>query len=272
MAWGDLTEEQIDEVSLRNLRRIMWAIHAYADANDGKIVPAAIANKKLPPDKRLSGLVALLPYLGVRPSYLDEEDPTWLKWKADSDAAKRLYRSIDLTKSWDDPANEKAARTLVSSFLTPDDVRQDSRGYAVSHFAFVRGGVSRTGAGQDSGSFPLTDQQLTFADIADGTIYTLGVGQVSQQLGPWIAAGTSTSRYNFHPTAAADQPRFGGRHEGGAYFATMDGYCFFLDLAEIDPQRLQFASGRFDNKEAALNDFRFKSATEWKAAKQESKP
>lgn len=268
--WKKLSADKVDEITLRNLRRIMWATHVYADANDGKLPPAAVPNKDLPPEKRLSGLVLLLPHLGVAPSYLDENDQTWKKWKADNVAAKKLFASINLKKAWDDPDNENAARTLVSSFLAPSSaVLHDEEGNAVSHFAFLRGGARADNKPFDNGAFPMQGKKthLTFAEILDGTVATLAVGQIQNELGPWIAAGPSTARHLFHPAAEAKLPTFGSEHEGAAYFAYLDGSVYFFDMAAIDREQFGFLAGRNDRVHVDVSERRFPNASAWKKSK-----
>lgn len=270
-AWDDLTDQQVDEITLRNLRRIMWAVHLYADAHDGQFPPGAIHNENVEPYKRLSVFVLLLPYLGVRPSYLAEDDETWGKWKADNRAAKEVAATIDLKKAWDDPANAQAARTIVSSFVAPGGApMRDAKGFAVSHFAFVRGSAGKGDGGFENGAFPLTRERttLTFADIKDGTSNTLAVGQIHEQLGPWIAAGAPTARHAYHPSVEHKQPKFGSQYEGAAYFANCDGSAYFFDVASVDRQTLWALAGRFDRKITSdAERHRYPSASDWKVAK-----
>jgi len=269
--WGNLTDEQVDEITLRNLRRIMWAVHLNADAHNGQFPPGAVPNESVAPYKRLSGFVLLLPYLGVRPSYLAEDDETWVKWKADSRAAKKAAATIDLKKAWDDPANAQAARTIVSSFVAPGGApMRDAKGFAVSHFAFVRGSAGKGDGGFENGAFPLTRKgtTVTFADIKDGTSNTLALGQIHEQLGPWTAAGAPTARHAYHPSVEHKKPRFGSRHEGAAYFANCDGFAYFFDMASVDVDALRFLAGRFDREITSdAERHRYSSATDWKEAK-----
>ena len=267
MAWTDLTEEQVDEITMRNLKRIMWAVHHYIDAHHGKLPPAMIPNKNLPPEQRLSGFVAILPHLGKRPSYLEEDDPTWKAWKADPKAAMELYKSIDLSRAWDDPSNAMAARTIVTSFVSPSgaDMR-DREGYAVAHFALVRGGVNKNGKLLNNGPFPLDGKELSVAEI-EGTSKTLGAGQIHSELGPWIAAGPSTCRNMVHATAKAKVAGFESQHEDGCYVANCDAYCYFLDLRTVDADRLNAAAGRRDGQNDSLDGHRFANVMDWKAAR-----
>jgi hypothetical protein len=223
----------VDLLTSQHLKAIAWAMHAYAEKNDNMLPPAAVDNPALPARKRLSGLVLLLPYFDVKPDYLD--DATWNEMRinpAQAAAAKKLYQSIDLKKSWDDPAHEKAAKTLVPSFLSPGQpMQRDAQGLAVTHFAFVRGY-----AGNGDGAFPvgktiaIYDPENKKDQIRDGSSNTLAVGQVSDSPGPWIAAGYSTSRHLYHPTERGDLPSFGSRHKEACFFALCDASISFIDL------------------------------------------
>jgi RNA polymerase sigma factor (sigma-70 family) len=250
--WKNLTDEQADEITRRHLKALMYAVHVYADSHQGKLPPADVGNPALPPEKRLSGFVLLLPYLGLRPSYVAENDADWRKWHADNNAAKKLFRAIDLNKGWDDPANEKAAKTMVPEFIVPSGAPfRDRWGYAVSHFAFVRGY-----AGNDNGAFPLGNgKEIAISDITDGTVNTLGIGEIDQSLGPWIAAGASTARFVFPPAAANKRPSFGSQYKDCAYFATCDASTYFLDMGRTDQRILGFLAERADGNVVNADDY-----------------
>lgn len=228
--WAQLTDEEMGEITRNHLQGLVRAMHKYHDEK-GSLPPAVIPNEDLPPEKRLSGFVLLLPYLDARDFSSGVEPGDWFFDDKVVRAAKTLYGSIDQSKAWDDPANLQAARTIVPAFLAPGikPIRSED-GYALSHFAFVRGAL-----GKDNGAF--TDETgITFKDVTDGTSSTLALGQVDTALGPWIAAGTATSRYVYHPSLESDAPSFSGRHEGGGYFANIDSFAYFLDLRKTNPE------------------------------------
>lgn len=228
--WAELDDEEMGEVTRNHLRGLVRAMHKYHDEK-GALPPAVVPNEDLPPEKRLSGFVLLLPYLDARDFSSGAEPGDRFFDDEVAREAKMLYESIDQSKAWDDPANLKAARTIVPAFLTPGikPIRSDD-GYALSHFAFVRGAL-----GDDNGTF--TDETgVMFKDVTDGTSSTLALGQVDAALGPWIAAGPATSRHVYHPSVKADSRSFSGPYKGGAYFANVDSFAYFLNTRETKPE------------------------------------
>jgi len=110
-----------------------------------------------------------------------------------------------------------------------------------------------------------TDQPtLAIPDINDGTVNTVALGQVHSDLGPWIAAGSSTSRFLDPPGEQARTPEFGSRHAGAAWFANGDSYTYFLDIAATDPGLIHAVAGRDDGKHFDQSKLpRFESVEKW---------
>jgi hypothetical protein len=236
-AWRKMSEEVATVAAARNLAALGFAVHNYADANGGKIPPIAVPNPALPFEKRLSGLVLLLPYIGQRPSYVSDEDwPRHRKLYGVDEAvirqAKRAYQKIDLAKAWDDPINLGVARTVLPVFLAPKSAAmRDEQGFAVSHFAFVRGF-----GGVDDGAY--TEKGVAITEIVDGTSATMGIGQIATNLGPWLAAGSSTSRYVFAPQDKTNQAGFSGPYRQGWLVGFVDAAPYFLATENILPREL----------------------------------
>jgi hypothetical protein len=263
-------EQEYDDACRRNLQAILWAIIRYAEDKKYSLPPAAVPNDKLAPGKRLSGFVLLLPHLGMRPSFVPDSDPNWKRWSAfyeeQNKKATKLFTKIDVTKSWDDPANAEAAKSVVPFFLTPSGAPDRTPdGYGVSHFAFVRGSA-KNAEGPDDGPFPLIEAKpVDIAGITDGTTRTLGVGEINDDVGPWIAAGASTARRLIHPAQQANEPTFGSRQHGCAYFATCDGFSFFVDIGRSNQVIVDGLPTRAGGEAGEATDyFRFPSAAAWK--------
>ncbi len=264
--WRNLSDEQAGPIVLRNMRGLVRAMHKYHDAH-GALPPAVVPNPNLSPERRLSGLVLLLPFLDatdfpkagkVGPRFFDRRL---------SAMAKTLHETIDLQKAWDDPVNLKAARTVVPAFLSPDSGPfRDRNGFAVSHFAFVRGAN-----GKDDGAFNET-VGVTYLKgdkiIADGTVNTFALGQVRDELGPWTAAGFSTARHAYHPSDSFTAPTFGSRYDGGCYFVNCDSVAYFLDIDRTGARTFHAlatrSGGEFVDRSALP---RYKSAMEWHRAR-----
>lgn len=234
--WSELARKESAEITRRNIHGLMRAAHLYHDKH-GSLPPAVIANPKLPAGKRLSGFVLLLPYLKAD-SWISKDKPCF-----EPDVVKLandLYHAIDQTKAWDDSANLKAAKTILPAFLAPQSAPlRDKDGCAVSHFAFVQGSMN----GPD-GAFP-GETGVKIADVTDGTVSTLGFGQIVNDLGPWIAEGLSTARQVFAPTAKAPGT-FGSQYKSGCYFVMCDSSPFFHKLdadADVVLQKAATRSG-----------------------------
>ncbi len=222
--WSDLDQAERDRIAMRNLHGLVRAMHKYHDVH-GTLPPSEIPNSNLPPEKRLSGFVLLLPYLDEATYLWNGEEGPKIFDSESSESAKRLYRSIDLSKAWDDPMNLDAAKTLVPALLLPGvKTLRDENGLAISHVAFVRGLD-----GNDNGAF--TSEPKRINEITDGTANTLAIGQINKAFGPWIAAGNSTSRFLYIEASLNDDATFGSSKDAGCFFANLDSHPYFLDLA-----------------------------------------
>lgn len=272
--WKYLSDEEADRITVRHLKALALACHVYAEEHNGQLPPPAIPNPALPPEKRLSGLVLLLPYLGKRPSYIDPKEKAWDQWGlADVRTQEAVYNAIHLDKAWDDPANRNFLRTVLPPFVSPRGgplLNED--GYAVSHFAFVRGALgNEDGAHPEGGKVVFirpTEDWPKDKVLADGSVNILGLGQIHSDFGPWLAAGPSTSRYVYHPSETPKAPTFGSLHEGACYFATCDAAIHFLDMAGTDPMTLRYLSGRADGHPIHSRKLLwYKTAADWRAVR-----
>ena len=94
--WTGLDDQQAGQIIRDNLNALVRATHAYYDAK-GVLPPAVVPNAAIPAEKRLSGLVLLLPDL--RPLAHAHDGKEGLeKTAADPLAtmAQTLFKSIDL--------------------------------------------------------------------------------------------------------------------------------------------------------------------------------
>ena len=100
--------------------------------------------------------------------------------------------------------------------------------------------------GKENGAFP-GQNGIKLSEITDGTVSTLGFGQISESLGPWMAEGFSTSRQLVYPPDG-ETPTFGGPYKEGCYFSTCDSYTFFLLLKKTPQNVLHKLTNRSDGE------------------------
>ncbi len=249
---GSQIQSDSDYVVRKRMKAIVFAIHSYADAHDQRFPPAVVPNPDIDAADRLSGFVLLLPYFEVKPSYLDQA--IWEKVRIDPQRArslKELFDSIDLTAGWNDKANEQAARTAIEVFQMPG-IRplETNSGFPVSHVALVRGyGGNTDGVFPGDETIKLFDADKKVSQISDGTTNTLAIGQISKELGPWIAAGHSTARFIRHTGESEEEqpPNFGGVDHDAAFFVFCDGSMSFIDLLGSQPEGLKALATRSAN-------------------------
>jgi hypothetical protein len=130
---------------LNNLRQLALGCHNYHDTFG-----------LLPPgndDKNYSAAAKLLPFV--------EQD--------------NLYKTIDMTKAMDDPANAAARSTLVKVFMSPlDPQERPNKDFGPTNYVFSAG--SKPSLKDNDGIF-YQDSKTKFTDITDGTSNTLMIGE-----------------------------------------------------------------------------------------------
>jgi hypothetical protein len=185
--------------STHNLKQMGEALDGYQTTH-GNLPPAAMPGTGLPFEKRLSWLVALLPYL--------QRDDF-------GESPRRVYILMNRSKAWDAAENLPNTRTVFRRFLclgNPDRVPLDSPGLTEY--------VGFTGIGADilrpdkPGAFGLGRGARVPLDFPDGTSNTGIVAETALDNGPWAAAGSATVR----GLDTNRQPYVGwGRQFGGIY-------------------------------------------------------
>ncbi|MEX0702200.1 MAG: DUF1559 domain-containing protein [Planctomycetales bacterium] len=197
--------------SKSNLRQLAIAMHNHHDTYKG-LPGAAWPNADLKPEKRLSWMTRLLPFL--------DEQPT--------------YRSIDFKKAWDDDANKQALSNRIDVFLHPS-VSEEKTEYGVTHYV----GVS--GYGDDPSKNPGIfgkEDGVRFQDITDGLHNTLMMIEVEKDFGPWGAAGKSTVRGFTKKPYLRGPDGIGGASPLGTSAVAVDGSVHWL-ADDVDPQVLE---------------------------------
>jgi hypothetical protein len=130
-----------------------------------------------------------------------------------------LYKSIDLSKPWDDPVNAEACRTRIRVYQCP------SVSLPANHTAYL-GSV-----GPDAFFHPTESRRL--ADIQDGISNTLMVIEVDEsQAVPWMSPQDADATMVLH---CGHEPR--PNHAHGTHFSVVDGSVYFLAPSVSAEQR-----------------------------------
>jgi prepilin-type processing-associated H-X9-DG protein len=209
-------------VCTNNLRRIGQAIDLYYDARAPRhFPPGTIRNPNLPPDQRLSWMVAILPYMETEPTPV----PMTAKAPAAFHKGEALFASFDITKGWQAEQNWKLMGERVTWFHCPD-----AADTAVTQY------VGLGGLGLDSPTLPKTDPRAGFfgydrlidrADVKRGLAETISVTERAVGVGPWGAGGPPTV-VGVDPDKPFVPTQFGGLHPGGANTLFGDGHVTFI--------------------------------------------
>jgi prepilin-type processing-associated H-X9-DG protein len=201
-----------------HLQQIGYALQSHHD-DKGTYPAGAVPNAAFPVEKRLSWIVAILPYTeqGAVSKVIDRDLP----WDAE---VNRPAVSIPLPWMVDMGNPSKAAPN------TP----------ALAHYIGIAGiGVDAPllPVGHPKAGFFGYERTVTMKDIKDGTSNTITVTETTSANGPWAAGGPSTVR-GLDPN---DQPyigwkrQFGGFHRHGTNVLFVDGSVQFLQES-IRPQ------------------------------------
>jgi prepilin-type processing-associated H-X9-DG protein len=199
--------------SKNHIKQLALAMHNYHDAN-GSFPAGTHPNPQLKPEKRLSWLVDLLPYVEF----------------------KQVYDEIDFKKPWDDPANRKAVELPLALFLNPSVGEQKVNGLPVTEY------IGMAGVGADGPTLPVTspragvfayDRMTRIQDIMDGTSNTIMISECNKDLGSWAAGGRATIRA-LSKKPYIDGPDGLGGHPEGMQVGFADGSVRFISK-QIDP-------------------------------------
>ena len=194
-----------------NLRLIGMALGNYHDSW-GRFPPAAVPNPDLPPEKRLSWLAAIMPYM--------ESNSLWAK--------------LDKKKPWDAEENRFAALTVFRAYQCPSyPSREPVSTLAPTHYLGI------AGIGPEAALLPPDDpragffgyeRKLRLEDIKDSPDTTLLAVETSAADGSWTAGGSATVRGldPSKPPYLGAEAQFGGNHKGGANAVFADASARFL--------------------------------------------
>jgi prepilin-type processing-associated H-X9-DG protein len=216
-----IREEAMRAHCLNNLKQLGLALHNYNDTFT-RFPPAAMPNPELPPERRLSWLYSIVPFV----------------------EADTLYRKVDQAKSWDAEENRFAALRAYRIMVCPSNQEREP----VSTFE-PTSYVGIAGVGADAVSLPEGDpragffgyeRKLTVDDIRGRSGGILMVLETAQVESAWTAAGRPTARgleRGGAPYVGAGG-QFGGNHRGGVGALFADGSVRFLE-EPVDPAALE---------------------------------
>jgi prepilin-type processing-associated H-X9-DG protein len=214
--------EQVRDAASRtqcsnNLRQLGLDIENY-HAMCNKFPMAAGENPDLPPEKRLSWIVGIVPFF--------EKDNT--------------YSRMDHKKGWDAEENRFAAEKAWKVLLCPGYPEEwPIRTLMPTHYL----GIS--GIGDDAIALPREDPHSGFfgydrpvkrEELKRGLAETFLIVETSKTSGCWTAAGSPTTR-GLIPDGSpyiGEGRQFGGNHRRGANVAFADGSVRFIEQS-IDP-------------------------------------
>jgi prepilin-type processing-associated H-X9-DG protein len=187
------------------------------EGSNGHFPTATMPNDKLPPEKRLSWLVSIVPYI----------------------EANNLYSRFDKEKSWDAEENRYLCFTPYMMYQCPAfPPRPPVSTMVSSHYLGI------TGQGANAAELPLNspragffgyDRQLTDADLGNHA-NTLVALESLQIQGSWTAGGPPTVRgldTEAAPYFGTDS-QFGGIHREGVNALFADASVRFLPQS-LDP-------------------------------------
>ncbi len=199
-----------------NLRQLALAIENY-HSQYSTFPTAAEDNLDLPPEKRLSWIIHIYPFV----------------------EANSIHGKLDHKKSWDSEENRFAALVEPLLLHCPGATAPPTSSFTPTCY------IGITGLGADAINLPLEDRRAGFFGYdrilkAEGIKNHAGsilmLAETSQVQGSWTAAGWPTTRGlipNGSPYIGAGG-QFGGNHRDGVNAAFADGSVRFLSN-DIDP-------------------------------------
>jgi prepilin-type processing-associated H-X9-DG protein len=210
-----------------HLRRLGAAVNVYQEQNK-TFPPGTIPNRAVKdPEKRLSWLAAVLPYL--------EDASEKKRWSG-------LADGLDRKAAWDAPANAAAAHTNVPAFLCPSHPTHDPQARpGWTHYVGFGGDDAPQADGSvlPAAELPLEspwigvfgyDRLLKPEDVKAGLGLVWAATETARDNGPWIAGGPATVR-GVDPRESdyigVGRP-FGGFHAGGLNVLKLDGSAEFV--------------------------------------------
>lgn len=196
-----------------NLKQIGLGLIHYHDQHESfPIGCLEWRSSKFPNNRQLAWSAFVLPFVEQRP----------------------LYEQLDLSKTFDDPANAYAASMMLSVFVcpsVPEEYLLLASGRGPTHYGGIFGELITTPNNPPKGVM-LVDQAIRTRDVLDGTTYTLIVAEDSQfPDGEWINGRNIFDQGYAINSPEADPKKendIRSEHPGGANGVTCGGSVHFL--------------------------------------------
>src|SRR5262249_22085732 len=166
-----------------HLRQIGQAVHRYSESQpvNGALPPGTMSNPGLPPDRRLSWFVVLLPFFG--------ED------KSTREFYGGLAAKVDRVAAWDEAGNAEVTNARLRVFQCRGPPAYDPRRSNWTHY------VGLTGVDPGAAELPTKSPRagafgdsrlVTLADATAGISFTMMATETGVDNGPWAAGGRPT--------------------------------------------------------------------------------
>jgi prepilin-type processing-associated H-X9-DG protein len=215
-----LLQQQSNRVGCtNNLREIGLALNVMYEQRGDHFPQATIPNAALPPEKRLSWLAALGPFLPAETPVARER--------------RKLFGTIAEEKAWDAPANASVRQANVTAYLCPSYFRDYRPAPGLTSYVGVAGiDPDATALPKSSGRAGLFgyDRVIARSDISAGISSTMAVVETTRDNGSWLAGGAATVR-GLDPEESRyigfGRP-FGGLHPRGLNVLWADASVRFL--------------------------------------------
>ena len=193
--------------SKNNMKQIGIALHNYHDTF-GSLPSGTIENEDLEPEKRLSWLVSILPFI--------------------EQAA--LYERIDQEAGWESKDNAQFVKSKIQAYTHPS-MDTEVFDYPVTHY------VGIAGLGEDAATLKVNDEKAgmfgydrktRFRDVRDGLSNTMMVSEALKKRGSWAAGGDPTIRALTKAPYVNGPDGLGSTSVGGMHVLMGDGSVHFM--------------------------------------------
>ena len=212
--------------SKNNLRQLGLAMHNYHDSYLHLPIGTE-PDTKLKPEKRLSFLYAIMPFM----------------------EQQALHDVIEANRklAWDDPAIAEFTSATIATFVNPG---LENGNAGITHY------VGMAGVGEDAAELEIGhpragmfghDRKTRFRDVIDGLSNTIMMTETFEAEIPW-AAGSETIRSLTQEPYINGPDGIGGPSPGGCNILLGDGSVMFLS-ENIDPEVMRRLAAMADGKD-----------------------